>query len=147
MVPSGPISTYLNDVMTGHSASLLMAMWLVSVATVPVVWLRHRNQQHLPSLIVFQVLKLRSTPVRASYCGYIFSVKSFQSMYYLTDSCMKVRCVLLWLLCLCWHGCTFPSTTAWKLCVKKKKLKKKRSWPGFVKVLGKITIDCFRNHY
>lgn len=35
--------------------------------------------------------------MRASYCGNIFGVKSFQSMYYLTDSCMKVRFVLLWL--------------------------------------------------
>lgn len=29
--------------------------------------------------------------MKASYCGNIFGVKSFQSMYYLTDSCMKVR--------------------------------------------------------
>lgn len=81
---------------------------------VPSLLLRCPNKDTWRSLIVFRHWP---TPVRASYCGNIFGVKSFQSMYYLPDSCMNVRILLLWLLVSVDTAAHFQVTTVWKLCV------------------------------
>lgn len=82
--PRSPVSTrYLNYAATQHLGPSLLLCDVAVLPPCPVAWLRRRNQEHLPSLIVFQVLKLRSTPMRASHCGNTFGVKPFQSVYYL----------------------------------------------------------------
>lgn len=96
----------------------------------------------------FSSFKTSIHPYESKLLWKYFRCKTIPECVLFTDSCMNVRLVLLWLFCLRWHGCTFPSYYSVKtVCLKKTKNKiKKRLWPGFVKVLGKITIDCFRNH-
>lgn len=92
-----------------------------------VVRSRRRNWEHLPSLIVFQVFKTSIHPYESKLLWNYFWCEIIPECVLFTDSCMKVRLVLLWLFCLRWHGCTFPSYYSVKtVCLKKKKTKLKK---------------------
>lgn len=79
----------------------------------------------LDSLWLFPGCQTSIHPCESKSLWEYFGVKSFQSMYYLPDSCMKVKFLLLWLLVSVDTAAHFQVTTVWKLCVKKKtKLKK-----------------------
>lgn len=68
----------------------------------------------------FSSFKTSIHPYESKLLWKYFRCKTIPECVLFTDSCMNVRLVLLWLFCLRWHGCTFPSYYSVKtVCLKK----------------------------